>query len=117
MKKIFYAASLMAATMFAACGGGAQKSQEAESTEDVSGTPQYTVVDNPEVDLSQFETDSEGYIVIFNGKDFTGWRGYGKDKVPGKWTIGLKFNTHFFQAINLNINYIVWKSELRNSIS
>lgn len=95
MKKIFYAASLMAATMFAACGGGAQKSQEAESTEDVSGTPQYTVVDNPEVDLSQFETDSEGYIVIFNGKDFTGWRGYGKDKVPGKWTIedgAIKFN-------------------------
>src|SRR5690606_40440828 len=76
-------------------GGGAKKSQEAESTEDVSGTPQYTVVDNPEVDLSQFETDSEGYIVIFNGTDFTGWRGYGKDKFPGKWTIedgAIKFN-------------------------
>ena len=95
MKKVFYAVTLMAATMFAACGGGTQKSQEAESAEEVTDTPQYTVVDNPQVDLSGFVTDSEGYVVIFNGKDFTGWRGYGKDNVPGKWTIedgAIKFN-------------------------
>ena len=31
----------------------------------------------------------------FNGKDFTGWRGYGKDAVPAKWVIedgAIKFN-------------------------
>ncbi|MPM95775.1 hypothetical protein SDC9_142930 [bioreactor metagenome] len=58
-------------------------------------TPQYSVVDKPQVDLSKFETDKDGYIVLFNGKDFTGWRGYGKDAVPGKWTIedgAIKFN-------------------------
>ena len=95
MKKVFYAATIMAATVFASCGGNAQKSQDAQSAEEVSDTPQYTVVENAQVDLSEFETDSEGYIVIFNGKDFTGWRGYGKDHVPGKWTIedgAIKFN-------------------------
>lgn len=87
MKKVIFAFTIMAATTFSACGGGTQKAQESESTDAVSETPQYTVVENPQVDLSQFETDSEGYIVIFNGEDFTGWRGYGKDSVPGKWQI------------------------------
>src|SRR5690554_4040658 len=95
MKKVFYAATIMAATVFTSCGGSAQKSQNAQGAEDVSETPQYTVLENPQIDLSEFETDSEGYIVIFNGEDCTGWRGYGKDNVPGKWTIedgAIKFN-------------------------
>jgi len=39
--------------------------------------------------------DEEGYYVIFNGKDFTGWRGYGKDHTPSRWTVEdgcIKFN-------------------------
>lgn len=96
MRKVIYAITIMAAMTFAACGGGGtQKTQEAESTDATSTTPQYKIVENTQIDLSQFETDSEGYIVIFNGKDFTGWRGYGKDHVPGKWTIedgAIKFN-------------------------
>ena len=39
--------------------------------------------------------DENGYITIFDGKTFDGWRGYGKDKVPAKWTIEdgcIKFN-------------------------
>ncbi|MDR0349040.1 MAG: DUF1080 domain-containing protein [Tannerella sp.] len=39
--------------------------------------------------------DKDGYITIFDGKTFNGWRGYGKDKVPGKWAIEdgcIKFN-------------------------
>lgn len=96
MKKVIYAITIMAAMTFAACGGGGtQKGQEAESTDAATTTPQYKIVENTQIDLSQFETDSEGYIVIFNGKDFTGWRGYGKDHVPGKWTIedgAIKFN-------------------------
>ena len=96
MRKVIYAITIMAAMTFAACGGGGtQKAQEAESTDATTTTPQYEIVENTQIDLSQFETDSEGYIVIFNGKDFTGWRGYGKDNVPGKWTIedgAIKFN-------------------------
>src|SRR5690554_833936 len=96
MRKVIYAITIMAAMTFAACGGGGtQKAQEAESTDATTTTPQYEIVENTQVDLSQFETDSEGYIIIFNGKDFTGWRGYGKDHVPSKWTIedgAIKFN-------------------------
>ena len=57
--------------------------------------PQYTVLQNEQVDLSAFPVDEEGYYTIFNGKDFTGWRGYGKDTVPSRWTIedgAIKFN-------------------------
>lgn len=57
--------------------------------------PKYAYVNNPQVDLANFEKDAEGYYVIFNGKDFTGWRGYMKDHVPTLWTIedgAIKFN-------------------------
>ncbi len=88
----------MVLSLLVACGSGAQKSSgatndEVDATE--SAVPAYEVLDNPQVDLSQFETDADGYIAIFNGKDFTGWRGYGKENVPGKWTIedgAIKFN-------------------------
>ncbi|MGI6073077.1 MAG: 3-keto-disaccharide hydrolase [Fermentimonas sp.] len=97
MKKLFYGLTLLAATSLVACGGGAKKTQEttAEAEETAPTAPKYTVVENSQVDLSQFKQDADGYYVIFNGKDFTGWRGYGKDKVPGKWTIdegAIKFN-------------------------
>lgn len=96
MKKLFYGLTLLAATSLVACGGGTKKTQETAEAEETTPTvPKYTVVENTQVDLSQFEQDADGYYVIFNGKDFTGWRGYGKDKVPGKWTIdegAIKFN-------------------------
>ncbi|MDX9775305.1 MAG: DUF1080 domain-containing protein [Petrimonas sp.] len=97
MKKVFNVLfSVAVASAFVACSGGAKKTAETEGVDSMkTETPQYSVVDKPQVDLSKFETDKDGYIVLFNGKDFTGWRGYGKDAVPGKWTIedgAIKFN-------------------------
>lgn len=77
---------------FIACGSNAKKTDANAAKTEV---PEYTVVDKPQVDLSTLTPDKDGYIVIFNGKDFTGWRGYGKDSVPGKWKIedgAIKFN-------------------------
>jgi hypothetical protein len=77
-----------------ACAGGKKKAAgEGDATE--SAVPEYVVVNNPQVDLADFEVDADGFISIFNGKDFTGWRGYGKEHVPSKWTIddgAIKFN-------------------------
>ena len=33
------------------------------------------------------DAQSDGLITLFDGKTFDGWRGYGKDHVPGAWTI------------------------------
>ena len=47
------------------------------------------------MDSLQLPVDADGYITIFDGKTFNGWRGYGKDRVPSKWTIEdgcIKFN-------------------------
>lgn len=57
--------------------------------------PAYEVIQAPEIALEDLQVDEEGYYVIFNGKDFTGWRGYGQDRVPGKWAVEdgcIKFN-------------------------
>lgn len=55
----------------------------------------YTVVNAEQVDLSTIPQDEEGYYVIFDGQTLNGWRGYGKDHVPSKWTVEdgcIKFN-------------------------
>lgn len=57
--------------------------------------PDYKYINNPTVDLKLFSKDKQGYYVIFDGKTFKGWRGYGKDHVPAKWSIengSIKFN-------------------------
>lgn len=97
MKKVFAFAAIAATTvLLAACGN---KKVAGEATEVVvpahDDVPEYTIVYAPEVDLANFEMDEEGYYVIFNGKDFTGWRGYGKDHTPSRWTVEdgcIKFN-------------------------
>ncbi len=79
----------------ASCGNKNASKAEAETAETEATAPQYTVLQHEQVDLSQFPVDEEGYYTIFNGKDFTGWRGYGKDTVPSRWTIedgAIKFN-------------------------
>ena len=59
------------------------------------GVPAYTVVEAPEVNLSEFPVDEEGYVVLFDGTSTKGWRGYGKTQLPSRWTLDdgcLKFN-------------------------
>ena len=80
--------------VLSSCSGGTQKGNaKAETDEPV--TPEYKEMSLPTVDLASFPKDADGWITIFNGKDFTGWRGYAKETVPGKWTIdesAIKFN-------------------------
>lgn len=85
----------MLITLLMACSGGKKKAAGEEADAAEGAVPEYVVLDNPQVDLADFQVDDEGYISIFNGKDFTGWRGYGKEHVPTKWTIedgAIKFN-------------------------
>jgi hypothetical protein len=63
----------------------------------VNGVPEYTLIEKTQVDLKAFPQDADGVITIFCGKSLYGWRGYNKDKVPGRWVIdeaenALKFN-------------------------
>lgn len=98
MKKIVYAIScLFIAGGLLSCGGGAKSTGDegAETKTTESMVPEYAVIEKPQVDLSKFKKDKDGYIVIFDGKSLEGWRGYGKDQVPGKWIIddgAIKFN-------------------------
>ena len=81
MKKIITMAAC-AAVIFslASC-----KNKKAAAEE--NGVPAYEVVENAQVDLAGFPVDEEGYIVIFDGTSLNGWRGYGKEEVPARWTI------------------------------
>ena len=81
MKRILiFAAAIAAMTLLAvSCGNKGKKA--------VSAMPEYKVVDAPQVDLADFPVDEDGYIVLFDGSSTKGWRGYGKDALPGRWSV------------------------------
>ena len=90
-KALLFVAMATSVIFLAGCKGG-NKQASAVTTEEKDG---YTVVNAEQVDLAGFPQDEEGYYVIFDGETFNGWRGYGKDHVPTKWTIEdgcIKFN-------------------------
>lgn len=100
MKKTFlFSACAVLSLSMAACGGNPNKAKEAEAKAETKAEakamPAYNVLENEQVDLSAFPKDKDGYYVLFDGKTFNGWRGYGKQNVPVKWTIdngAIKFN-------------------------
>jgi hypothetical protein len=67
--------------LLAACGG---KKAEVTAEEPVAA---YTVLDLPVIDLSTYTVDEAGWITLFDGETFNGWRGYNREDVPGAWII------------------------------
>ena len=90
MKRVFlFAASLAMIVSMASCGNQNNKkaAKNADAAAETKATPEYKLLDKPQVDLSEFPVDKDGYYVIFDGKTMKGWRGYGKDNVPARWVV------------------------------
>lgn len=86
MKKTLFFASAALALM-TACGNKNASQADAEAQDSVPATPQYTIVDKPQVDLASYPKDADGFYTIFNGKDLIGWRTYGRDTVTQRWSV------------------------------
>ena len=95
-KSVLFTTCIALTATLAACGGqSGKKAKTAEAEAETKASPEYTVIEKEQVDLASFPKDKDGYYVIFDGKTFNGWRGYGKDHVPSRWTIdngAIKFN-------------------------
>jgi len=72
MKKVFYLFSLliMSGMIFASCTNASKQSAATDG-----------------VDSTEVVAADEGWITLFNGTDFTGWRGYNRADMPAAWTI------------------------------
>ena len=97
MKKIYYPlACCLIGGMLASCGGGAKKQNVTKESPPPTVTLSYSKsLKGAETDSLTLPIDADGYITIFDGTSLDGWRGYGKDQVPSRWTIEdgcLKFN-------------------------
>ncbi len=77
------AAMVAAGLTLASCACNNEKKTE----EAAPAVPEYTVVEKPQVDLATLEKDADGYYILFNGKDLTGWRTYGKDNATARWSV------------------------------
>lgn len=84
-KTLMFAACAAMVFSMVSCKNGNKKAAETATEEPAA--PEYTVVEKEQVDLSQFPQDADGYYVIFDGTSTNGWRGYGKDALPARWSI------------------------------
>ena len=84
-KTLMFAACAAMVFSMASCKN--KKKKAAETATEEPAAPEYTVVEKEQVDLSQFPQDADGYYVIFDGTSTNGWRGYGKDALPARWSI------------------------------
>ena len=102
MKKVFYplACCCLAAGVFASCGG--QKKANAQEEPSKVALSYSKSLKAPETDSLNLPVDENGYITIFDGETFNGWRGYGKDRVPTKWT-----NSTVLAAVKLKTVMVV----------
>ena len=86
-----------AAALLSSCGGNSckcncncpgcacQKDSTAIAAKGARGD--YRIADRAQTDISALPVDDEGYIVIFNGENLDGWRGYGMDAAPTSWNV------------------------------
>ena len=91
MKKSVLVASAVGMIALASCGGGKKaESADTAATDSVptaQAAPEYRTLNLPTVDLAKFAKDKDGWITLFDGKTFDGWRGYGREDMPARWTI------------------------------
>ena len=97
MKKVFYPLACCKIAGVITSSGTSPKSNSAqeEPSADMVALAYSSTLKGAETDSLNLPVDEDGYITIFDGKTFNGWRGYGKDRVPSKWTIEdgcIKFN-------------------------
>lgn len=77
MKKAIIALAMLAG-IGAAQPCAAQKKVALKVSTELQGAENKTI---------SLNKDKNGYITIFDGKTLNGWRGYGKNHVPARWTV------------------------------
>jgi len=101
MKKVSYFLSAALVGALVACGGGSKElacpnesvpyvvktTETVVPADSINKTPEYTILNKTQVDLSAFPKDADGAIILFCGKSLYGWRGYNMDTVPARWSI------------------------------
>ncbi|MDR2586446.1 MAG: DUF1080 domain-containing protein [Prevotellaceae bacterium] len=133
MKKINFVLIFSFSFLLLSCGGGETIKTVAETEgelylpgqetlfvgiDQAELVPAYTIIERPQVNLDAFPKDKDGYIILFDGSCTKGWRGYGKDELPGKWSIdegALKFSgTGFGEAQELDGGDIIFAYKFKN---
>jgi len=134
MKKIFYFFSITFSVLLLFACGGRQTVKSVAETEgelylpgqetvcidvvETEITPAYTIIENPQVNLAAFPVDEDGYIILFDGSCTKGWRGYGKEALPAKWSIEdgcLKFSgSGYGEAQELDGGDVIFACKFKN---
>ncbi|MDR1918698.1 MAG: DUF1080 domain-containing protein [Tannerellaceae bacterium] len=88
MKSVLLASIVVMACCLESCGSKKTEFALQEEAANEAVVPDYRLTEGlPVVDLTDFPKDADGWISLFDGKTWTGWRGYNRIDLPAKWTI------------------------------
>lgn len=80
------------------CGGQKKQAASEEAEPAMPATVDLAVSTQPVGEENQtlaLPVDADGYVTLFDGTSTEGWRGYGKNSIPARWTVedgSLKIN-------------------------
>ncbi|MGN0001891.1 MAG: DUF1080 domain-containing protein [Sphingobacterium composti] len=86
---------IIQSTLLAAIVCSTACAQGKKSFETVKTQPNVEELKLSRVDIKSLKKNKSGAYIIFDGSSLNGWRGYGKEHVPSKWSIdngALKFS-------------------------
>ena len=82
MKFLYILIAILTLNFMSSCRDG--RNGRDGDNEKISDFPQ---INSPQIEFAASRTDSEGYIMLFDGKSLKGWRGYNDNKIPSNWNI------------------------------
>lgn len=111
MRKYLFAAAigLLVSGLFIGCGTLGLTPKESSE--------KYELLNLPKVNIKKYPKNADGAYIIFDGSSLDGWRGYGKEYVPNKWSIedqSLKFTANPNGVDNPEGGDIIFASDLKN---
>lgn len=85
--KQLYKLSLLVLALFTgiSCHNRSSSRNQPEASNKIG--PEFEDIKKALINLSDFPADREGFIPLFDGSSLKGWRGYGKDHLPEKWSV------------------------------
>ena len=75
-----------AALLLVSCGTLKNSTETTYTMVTPASGPAYTIVTRPQTDMRSFPK-KDGWRILFDGSSLKGWRGYGRDDVPARWSL------------------------------
>lgn len=85
--RIYILCCVAIAFLGSACERKSDYDKEKRIQEPLIEASTYRTLNSPQIDMSNYKRDKDGYISLFDGKTLLGWREYNRSQIPDCWIV------------------------------